>query len=73
MLLPSAASPTTVNAHLRAIYPKLEVRSRSGATRFAIQHALAQAAVSHILYSNDAPRRWLAYTISHVFAPEKPS
>ena len=34
-------SPTTVNAHLRAIYPKLEVRSRSGATRFAIQHALA--------------------------------
>ena len=41
MLLASAASPTTVNAHLRAIYPKLEVRSRSVVTRFAIQHALA--------------------------------
>ena len=34
-------SPTTVNAHLRSIYPKLAVTSRSAATRFAIEHALA--------------------------------
>jgi len=34
-------SPTTVNAHLRNIYNKLDVTSRSGATRFAIEHGLA--------------------------------
>jgi DNA-binding NarL/FixJ family response regulator len=35
-----AISPTTVNAHLRAIYDKLGVRSRSAATRFALDHSL---------------------------------
>ncbi len=34
-------SPTTVNAHLRNIYNKLDVTSRSAATRFAIEHSLA--------------------------------
>lgn len=34
-------SPTTVNAHLRNIYNKLDVTSRSSATRFAIEHGLA--------------------------------
>lgn len=33
-------SRRTVNAHLRAIYGKLEVSSRAAATRFAIQHEL---------------------------------
>ncbi len=33
-------SPLTVNAHVRSIYNKLEVSSRSAATRFAIQHHL---------------------------------
>jgi predicted ATPase/DNA-binding CsgD family transcriptional regulator len=33
-------SPTTVNAHLRNIYNKLDVTSRSGATRFAVEHSL---------------------------------
>lgn len=33
-------SPLTVNAHLRAIYNKLGVSSRSAATRFAIEHHL---------------------------------
>ncbi len=33
-------SRRTVNAHLRAIYGKLEVNSRAAATRFAIQHDL---------------------------------
>lgn len=33
-------SPLTVNAHVRSIYNKLEVSSRSGATRYAIQHHL---------------------------------
>jgi ATP/maltotriose-dependent transcriptional regulator MalT len=34
-------SPRTVHAHLRAIYGKLEVSTRSAATRFAIEHGLA--------------------------------
>ena len=34
-------SPTTINAHLRNIYNKLDVTSRSAATRFAIEHKLA--------------------------------
>jgi DNA-binding CsgD family transcriptional regulator len=33
-------SPLTVNTHVRSIYNKLEVSSRSAATRFAIQHHL---------------------------------
>ncbi len=33
-------SPLTVNAHVRSIYNKLEVSSRSAATRFAIKHHL---------------------------------
>jgi predicted ATPase/class 3 adenylate cyclase/DNA-binding CsgD family transcriptional regulator len=31
----------TVNAHLRSIYRKLDVRSRSAATRYAVEHGLA--------------------------------
>src|SRR5439155_21807336 len=31
----------TVHAHLRAIYRKLDVRSRSAATRYALEHGLA--------------------------------
>ena len=33
-------SPRTVDAHLRAIYGKLEVTTRSAATRFAVEHSL---------------------------------
>ena len=33
-------SPRTVQGHLRSIYGKLEVTSRTAATRFAIQHQL---------------------------------
>jgi ATP/maltotriose-dependent transcriptional regulator MalT len=33
-------SPRTVAAHLRSIYGKLEVTSRSAATRFAVEHGL---------------------------------
>ncbi len=33
-------SPRTINAHLRSIYGKLGVSSRSAATRFAIDHHL---------------------------------
>jgi DNA-binding NarL/FixJ family response regulator len=33
-------SPRTVHAHLRAIYGKLEVTTRSAATRFAVEHGL---------------------------------
>lgn len=33
-------SPLTVNTHVRSIYNKLEVSSRSAATRYAIQHHL---------------------------------
>ena len=33
-------SPHTVNAHLRTIYGKLGVSSRSAATRFAVEHHL---------------------------------
>jgi DNA-binding CsgD family transcriptional regulator len=34
-------SPRTVHAHLRAIYGKIEVTTRSAATRFALEHNLA--------------------------------
>ena len=34
-------STRTVNAHLRSIYRKLEVHTRSAATRYAIEHGLA--------------------------------
>ncbi len=33
-------SPNTVNVHLRSIFGKLEVTSRTAATRFAIEHHL---------------------------------
>lgn len=33
-------SPRTVNAHLRSIYNKLQVGSRTAATRFAVEHHL---------------------------------
>jgi DNA-binding CsgD family transcriptional regulator len=33
-------SPTTVNTHLRSIYSKLNLSSRSAATRYAIEHHL---------------------------------
>ncbi len=33
-------SPRTINTHLRSIYAKLGVSSRSAATRFAIEHKL---------------------------------
>ena len=33
-------SPRTVNAHLRSIYSKLGVTSRSAATRYALEHRL---------------------------------
>jgi DNA-binding NarL/FixJ family response regulator len=33
-------SPRTVNAHLRSIYSKLELTSRTAATRYAIEHDL---------------------------------
>jgi DNA-binding NarL/FixJ family response regulator len=33
-------STRTVNAHMRSIYNKLEISSRTGATRFAIDHHL---------------------------------
>jgi DNA-binding CsgD family transcriptional regulator len=34
-------SPTTVNAHLRNIYAKIGVRSRTAAAHFAVEHGLA--------------------------------
>jgi DNA-binding NarL/FixJ family response regulator len=34
-------SPRTVHAHVRSIYNKLGVTSRSAATRYAIQHQIA--------------------------------
>jgi predicted ATPase/DNA-binding CsgD family transcriptional regulator len=34
-------SPLTVNAHVRSIFRKLGVRTRSGATRHAVRHGLA--------------------------------
>jgi DNA-binding NarL/FixJ family response regulator len=34
-------SPRTVNAHLHAIYHKLDVSTRSAATRYAVEHGLA--------------------------------
>ena len=34
-------SPRTVNAHLNSIFGKLDVGSRTGATRFALEHGLA--------------------------------
>ena len=33
-------SPRTVNAHLTSIYRKIQVSSRSAATRYAIEHHL---------------------------------
>ncbi|MBA2276568.1 MAG: response regulator transcription factor [Chloroflexia bacterium] len=33
-------SPRTVSQHLRSVYGKLDVSSRSGATRFAVEHHL---------------------------------
>jgi DNA-binding CsgD family transcriptional regulator len=33
-------SPRTVNTHLTSIYFKIQVSSRSGATRYAMQHHL---------------------------------
>lgn len=33
-------SPRTVSQHLRSIYPKIDVSSRAGATRFALEHHL---------------------------------
>ncbi len=33
-------SPNTVNAHIQSIYRKIDVSSRSSATRFAIEHQL---------------------------------
>ena len=34
-------SPRTVDTHLRSIYNKLGVSTRSAATRFAVEHGLA--------------------------------
>jgi DNA-binding CsgD family transcriptional regulator len=34
-------SPRTVQFHLRAVYGKLGVSSRSAATRYALEHGLA--------------------------------
>ena len=34
-------SPRTVHAHLSSIYNKLDITSRSAATRYAIEHNLA--------------------------------
>jgi HD-GYP domain-containing protein (c-di-GMP phosphodiesterase class II) len=34
-------SPKTVDNHLQRLYPKIEVRTRAGATLFAIEHGLA--------------------------------
>jgi DNA-binding NarL/FixJ family response regulator len=33
-------SPRTVNTHLTSIYSKIQVSSRSGATRYALEHHL---------------------------------
>lgn len=33
-------STRTVDAHLRSIYAKLQVKSRSAATRYAVEHGL---------------------------------
>src|SRR5947209_5451164 len=33
-------SPRTVNSHLKAIYGKIQVSSRSAATRYAMEHTL---------------------------------
>jgi DNA-binding NarL/FixJ family response regulator len=33
-------SPRTVNTHLTSIYSKIQVSSRSGATRYAMKHHL---------------------------------
>ncbi len=33
-------SPKTVNIHVSSIYKKLEITSRTAATRYAIEHAL---------------------------------
>ena len=35
-----SVSPRTVDAHLRSIYAKIEVSSRSAATRWAVEHGL---------------------------------
>ena len=33
-------SPRTVEAHLRALYRKIDVRSRTAAARYAVEHGL---------------------------------
>jgi DNA-binding CsgD family transcriptional regulator len=33
-------SPRTVNGHLRSIYTKINVNSRSAATRYSMEHPL---------------------------------
>jgi DNA-binding NarL/FixJ family response regulator len=41
-------SPHTIDAHVRRIYQKLNVQSRSAATRFAVEHRLHEPAVSGV-------------------------
>ena len=35
-------SPRTINAHMQSIFGKLEVTSRNAATRWALEHGLAE-------------------------------
>ena len=42
-------SPRTVNGHLRSIYNKINVNSRSAATRYAIELLLASDETSNLL------------------------
>jgi len=36
----TGANPRTVGQHLRSVYGKLDVRSRTEATRFALEHRM---------------------------------